>query len=69
MAGTSAVGGAGAADKPGAAVAGGKTVASTARQANRHRDIDDDDEQLAAYNAYLARLGEAESGRGVPGRG
>jgi cytochrome c oxidase assembly factor CtaG len=26
-------------------------------------DIDDDDEQLAAYNAYLARLSQAETGR------
>jgi len=38
------------------------------RRADRH-DIDDDDEQLAAYNAYLARLGEAEAGRDTRRRG
>ncbi len=31
-----------------------------------HRDIDEDDEQLAAYNAYLARLSKAESGSANP---
>ena len=35
----------------------------------RHGDIDEDDEQLAAYNAYLARLSEAESGSSRPRQG
>jgi cytochrome c oxidase assembly factor CtaG len=40
----------------------------SARRADR-RDVDDNDEQLAAYNAYLARLGEAEAGRDARRRG
>ncbi len=52
----------------GAAAANAAGVSAT-RRADRHRDVDDDDEQLAAYNAYLARLGEVESGSEAPGRG
>ena len=36
--------------------------------AGRPGDVDEDDEQLAAYNAYLAKLREAESGSGGPRR-
>ena len=36
--------------------------------AGRPGDVDEDDEQLAAYNAYLAKLREAESGSGRPRR-
>jgi cytochrome c oxidase assembly factor CtaG len=37
--------------------------------AAERRDVDDDEEQLAAYNAYLARLGEAEAARETRRRG
>ncbi|HUK71393.1 MAG TPA: cytochrome c oxidase assembly protein [Streptosporangiaceae bacterium] len=59
--------GAAATDKrePGVAVTG---AASAAQRADRHRDVDADEEELAAYNAYLARLGEAESVSGKPPR-
>ena len=64
-----------AADKTGAAGVqsttsdGALAGRSAARHASRQRDVDDDDEQLAAYNAYLAKLGEAESRSGAPRSG
>jgi hypothetical protein len=39
------------------------TVAMAPRPASPHADIDDDDEQLAAYNAFLNRLNEAKPGQ------
>jgi cytochrome c oxidase assembly factor CtaG len=39
------------------------TVALAPRPESAHSDIDDDDEQLAAYNAFLHRLNDAEPDR------
>jgi len=45
------------------------TVALAPGSAESHVDIDDDDEQLAAYNAFLNRLNEAKpSGSGSQSR-
>ncbi len=56
-----------ATDRPemGVALAG---AAPAPQRAGRHRDVDEDEEQLAAYNAYLARLRETESGSSKPPR-
>jgi putative copper resistance protein D len=56
---------AGVAEVPGA---GTTATQDSPAPAGRHLDVDDDDEQLAAYNAYLAKLGEAETGSGAPRR-
>src|SRR6266487_3506227 len=37
--------------------------APASASASQHADIDDDDEQLAAYNAYLSQLNKAKPGR------
>jgi putative copper resistance protein D len=39
------------------------TVAPASRSPSQSADIDDDDEQLAAYNAFLNRLNEAKPGQ------
>ena len=58
-----------AAGQPGADQPGADQPAAGQPGAGRPGDIDEDDEQLAAYNAYLARLSEAESGGSRPRQG
>jgi cytochrome c oxidase assembly factor CtaG len=57
-------GGASAETSAGASpAAAAATSAGAGKTRERGGNIDDDDERLAAYNAYLARLSQAETGR------